>query len=215
MGERILILQNLLKLLDKNSDVYITALTTKTLRQLYAQKKAATYANNFVEADAIQNRIDGIHDKRYIIHHEGKVVGNFSEASRVASLRHIEKLKRKLPDKNKRPLEFDNITVEIGLYEEHIANIDAARTRFNQVLATFNEEPVLSTGWGTVLGKNKAIARIKRDNRDYDWTEKNQYTRRYELWAKQAGQPRITEDFANNAPKVLQTLKRYIKRNGA
>ncbi len=207
VGERILILQNLLKLLDEKAHAYVTALQTRTLRQLYAQKKAATYANNFVEADAIQNRIDGIHDKRYIIYHEGKVVGSFSEASRVASLRHIEKLKRKLPDKNKRPLEFDNITVEIGLYEEHIANIESARTRFNQVLATFNEEPVGAKEWGTVLGKNKAIARIKRDNRDYDWLRENKYIRRYELWAKQAGQPRITEDFANNGPKVLQTLK--------
>ncbi len=207
VGERILILKNLLTLLDKNASAYITALQTKTLRQLYEQKKAATYANNFIEADAIQHRIDGIHGNHYIINYEGKVVGDLSEASRIASLKYIEKLKRKLPDQNKRPLEFDNITVEIGLYEDHISNIESARTRFNQVLATFNEEPVLSTEWGKVLSKNKAIARIKRDNRGYDWEKENQYTRRYELWAKQAGQPRIKEDFANNGPKVLQTLK--------
>ena len=54
VGERILILQNLLKLLDKNGENYVIALEVKTLKQLQKQKKAATYANNLVEADAIQ-----------------------------------------------------------------------------------------------------------------------------------------------------------------
>ena len=99
---------------------------------------------------------------------------------------------------------------EISIYETHVNNIDKARVRFNELLMTFNEEPVLSNEWNKLTTRDARLKRIEKKTRNFSFSEPTSYVRKYELWAKNAGEPRLQDDFADNAPKVLETMKQII-----
>ncbi len=99
---------------------------------------------------------------------------------------------------------------EISIYETHVNNIDKARVRFNELLMTFNEEPVLSNEWNKLTTRDARLKRIEKKTRNFSFSEPTSYIRKYELWAKNAGEPRLQDDFADNAPKVLETMKQII-----
>ena len=204
VGERIRRLRELLHLLDNRGWKWITA-EEKTLKtQLKRQKRAELFNNNFRKADAIQKQIDRIDRRSHIIMDRGRIIGAYSPASRSASEKEIAKLKQ--------GTQTEAVTEQIVMYETHINNIDKARIEFNETLATFNEEPTISTEWNSITSRDPRLARIAKKARNFSFEQENSYTRKYELWAKNYNQPRITNDFADNAPKVYQVLKDIINK---
>jgi hypothetical protein len=134
-------------------------------------------------------------EKAHVIMHNGKIVGTYSPVARRVALEEIQRLTD--PE-------------EIAIYETHVSNIDKGRVRLNELLMTFNEEPVLSTEWGTLTTRDARLKRIEKKTRNFSFSEPISYVRKYELWAKNAGEPRLQDDFAENAPKVLETMKQII-----
>ena len=204
VGERIRRLRELLHLLDNRGWKWITA-EEKTLKtQLKRQKRAELFNNNFRKADAIQKQIDRIDRRSHIIMDRGRIIGAYSPASRSASEKEIAKLKQ--------GPQTEAVTEQIVMYETHINNIDKARIEFNETLATFNEEPTISTEWNSITTRDPRLGRIAKKARNFSFEQENSYQRKYELWAKNYNQPRITNDFADNAPKVYQVLKDIINK---
>ena len=201
-SERIRTLKELLHLLDYRGWKWITAQEKKLKNQLQLEKRANIFASNFTKANAIQKQIDRINQKSHIIMHEGKIVGTYSPTARRTMSQEIERLQ----NQQQTPQVVEMIT----MYQTQVENIDKARVRFNETLKTFNEEPILSTEWGKLTTSHPALKRIQDKNRNYPITKPIEVTRRWELYALGAGEPRLRDDFAENAPKVLQTLKDII-----
>ena len=204
VGDRVRQLRELLHLLDYKGWSWITGLERKEISALKRQKTALIFASEFTKAEAIQKQINRIKAKAHIIMHDDQIVGTYSPVARRAALDEIARLQKQT--------QSSDVIEMITMYETHVSNIDKARVRFNEVLMTFNEEPVLSTEWGKLTTRDTRLKRIEKKARNFSFSEPITYIRKYELWAKQAGQPRLEEDFAENAPKVLQTLKDIISR---
>ena len=195
VGDRVRQLRELLHLLDPRGWSWITGLERKQLAQLRKEKSAYLLSNNMTKANAVQKQIDRIKRKAHVIMHDGRIVGTYSPVARRVALEEIQRLTN--PE-------------EIAIYETHVSNIDKGRVRFNELLMTFNEEPVLSTEWGTLTTRDARLKRIEKKTRNFSFSEPISYVRKYELWAKNAGEPRLQDDFAENAPKVLETMKQII-----
>ena len=205
VGDRVRQLRELLHLLDYKGWSWITSLERKQIAALKREATALIFSNQFKEAQNKQKEIDRIKRNAHIIMHDDKIVGTYSPVARRTSLDEIARLQ-------KEKTQSSDVIEMIAMYQTHVGNIDRARVRFNELLMTFNEEPVISTEWGKLNTRDAKLKRIEKKARNFSFTEPITYIRKYELWAKQAGQPRITEDFAENAPKVLQTLKDIISR---
>jgi len=195
VGDRVRQIRELLHLLDPKGWSWITGLERKQLAQLKREKSAYLLSNDMTKANATQRQIDRIKRKAHVIMHNGKIVGTYSPVARRVALEEIQRLTD--PE-------------EIAIYETHVSNIDKGRVRLNELLMTFNEEPVLSTEWGTLTTRDARLKRIEKKTRNFSFSEPTSYIRKYELWAKNAGEPRLQDDFADNAPKVLETMKQII-----
>ena len=201
-AERIRTLKELLHLLDYRGWKWTTAQDRKYIKQLQLEKRANIFASNFTKANAIQKQIDTINKKTHVIMHQGKIVGTYSPVARRTISQEIERLQNQK--------QTPQVAEMITMYQTQVENIDKARVRFNETLKTFNEEPILSTDWGKLTTSHPALKRIQDKNRNYPITKPIETTRRWELYALNAGEPRLRDDFAENAPKVLQTLKDII-----
>mgnify|MGYP003132753047 CR=1 FL=1 len=195
VGDRVRQIRELLHLLDPKGWSWITGLERKQLAQLKREKSAYLVSGDMTKVNATQRQIDRIKRKAHVIMHNGKIVGTYSPVARRVALEEIQRLTD--PE-------------EIAIYETHVSNIDKGRVRLNELLMTFNEEPVLSTEWGTLTTRDARLKRIEKKTRNFSFSEPTSYIRKYELWAKNAGEPRLQDDFAENAPKVLETMKQII-----
>jgi hypothetical protein len=195
VGDRVRQIRELLHLLDPKGWSWITGLERKQLAQLKREKSAYLVSGDMTKVNATQRQIDRIKRKAHVIMHNGKIVGTYSPVARRVALEEIQRLTD--PE-------------EIAIYETHVSNIDKGRVRLNELLMTFNEEPVLSTEWGTLTTRDARLKRIEKKTRNFSFSEPISYVRKYELWAKNAGEPRLQDDFADNAPKVLETMKQII-----
>ena len=204
VGDRIRQLRELLHLLDPKGWTWITELERKQLSQLKRLKTAYLFSNDMTKANATQKQIDRIRRKAHVIKHNGKIVGTYSPVAKRVALEEMERLSN--------TKDFSLSVEEITMYETHVSNIDKGRLRFNELLMTFNEEPVLESEWGQLTTRDARLKRIEKKARSFSFSEPTSYIRRYELWAKNAGEPRITDDFAENSQKVLQSLKDIISR---
>ena len=202
VGDRIRQLRELLHLLDPKGWAWITGLERKQLAQLKKEKSAYLLSGDMTKANATQKQIDRIRQKAHVIMHDGRIVGTYSPIARRIA---IEEMERTAKTKD-----YSLSVEEISIYETHVNNIDKARVRFNELLMTFNEEPVLSTEWGKLTTRDARLKRIEKKSRNFSFSEPISYIRKYELWAKNAGEPRLQDDFADNAPKVLETMKQII-----
>jgi hypothetical protein len=195
VGDRVREIRELLHLLDPKGWSWITGLERKQLAQLKKEKSAYLLSGDMTRANAVQKQIDRIKKKAHVIMHDGKIVGTYSPVARRVALEEIQRLTN--PE-------------EIAIYETHVSNIDKGRVRLNELLMTFNEEPVISTEWGKLTTRDARLKRIEKKTRNFSFSEPISYVRKYELWAKNAGEPRLQDDFAENAPKVLETMKQII-----
>ena len=195
VGDRVREIRELLHLLDPKGWSWITGLERKQLSQLKREKSAYLLSGDMTKANAVQKQIDRIKKKAHVIMHDGKIVGTYSPVARRVALEEIQRLTN--PE-------------EIAIYETHVSNIDKGRVRLNELLMTFNEEPVISTEWGKLTTRDARLKRIEKKTRNFSFSEPISYVRKYELWAKNAGEPRLQDDFAENAPKVLETMKQII-----
>ena len=207
-GDRLRKLKELLHLLDSTGWKWITAQEKKLKKQYQQEKRAQIFASNFTKANAIQKQIDRIDQKRHIIMHEGRIVGTYSPTARRAALEEIARLKKQ----KETPSTVEMIT----MYETHVSNIDKARVSFNETLKTFNEEPYADPTsekeWNKLTNRHGGLKRIEEKSRNFSFSEPITITRRWEKYADTAGEPRIREPFAENAPKVLQTLKDIVSK---
>ena len=202
VGDRVRQIRELLHLFDPKGWSWITGLERQQLAQLKKEKSVYILSNNMTKANATQKQIDRIRRKAHVIMHDGKIVGTYSPTARRVALEEMERL-----SKGK---DFSLSVEEISMYETHVSNIDKGRVRFNELLMTFNEEPVLSNEWGKLTTRDARLKRIEKKTRNFSFSEPTSYIRRYELWAKNAGEPRLQDDFADNAPKVLESMKKII-----
>ena len=195
VGDRVRQIRELLELLDPKGWAWITGLERKQLAQLKKERSAYLLSGDTTKANATQKQINRIRQKAHVIMHDGRIVGTYSPVARRVALEEIQRLTD--PE-------------EIAIYQTHVSNIDKGRVRLNELLMTFNEEPVLSTEWGKLTTRDARLKRIEKKTRNFSFSEPISYIRKYELWAKNAGEPRLQNDFAENAPKILETMKQII-----
>ena len=176
-----------------------------TLKKEIAKAKKAGLDERYM---AQQLLLENVLNQTYVLPTTGGVIGSFSENARIAIEIKLEKLKNKT---NKTAVDDQYI----ALYTEHIENIQTKRENLNKLLSTFNIEPVLTNKeWNNFDGK-KLIRELQKLNDEYtvnttpspvatNWMKANQGK----------AEPRLTENFARNAPKVLQTLKEIVAGMG-
>ena len=176
-----------------------------TLKKEIAKAKKAGIDERYM---AQQLLLENVLEETYVLPATGGVVGSFSENARIAIEIKLEKLKNKT---NKTAVDDQYI----ALYTEHIENIQTKRDNLNKLLSTFNIEPVLTNKeWNNFDGR-KLVKELQKLNNEYtvnttpspvatNWMKANQGK----------AEPRLTENFARNAPKVLQTLKEIVAGMG-